>query len=47
MLKKRCPGTVEKRNFNANAAGRSSCSAGTVNAASRYAPGVLRKTNGA
>jgi hypothetical protein len=47
MLTKRDPGAAGKRISNVTAARRSSYSAGTVNVAFRFAPGVLRKTSGA
>jgi hypothetical protein len=47
MVRKRNPGGAEKRNLNATAVRRSSYSAGTANAAFRFAPSVLKKTSGA
>jgi hypothetical protein len=47
MLKEKNPGGVRKKSLHVTVAGKSSYSAGTVPAAFRFVPPVLRKTSGA
>ena len=47
MLEKKDPGDAGKRNLNVTAVRKSNYSAGTANAASRFAPHASKRTNGA